>query len=133
MKKIFVDTNFFLRFLLKDVQKQHLKTKKLLLEGAKGKVALFTSLVVVFELYWVLTSFYRKNRKKVIKTILEILKLEFIELEERETLLKALKIYSKSNLDFEDSYNLIYALTKNAEEIATFDKKLEKIFKKERE
>ena len=88
MKKIFVDTNFFLRFLLKDVQKQHLKTKKLLLEGAKGKVALFTSLVVVFELYWVLTSFYRKNRKKVIKTILEILKLEFIELEERETLLK---------------------------------------------
>jgi len=130
MKKIFIDTNFFLRFLLKDIQKQHLQTKKLLLEGAERKIDLFTSLIVIFELYWVLTSFYQKNKKKVVKIILDILKLKFIELEEREILLRALKIYSISNLDLEDSYNLVYALTKKANKIATFDKKLEKAFEK---
>ena len=130
MKKIFIDTNFFLRFLLKDIQKQHLQTKKLLLEGAERKIDLFTSLIVIFELYWVLTSFYQKNKKKVVKIILDILKLKFIELEEREILLRALEIYSISNLDLEDSYNLVYALTKKANKIATFDKKLEKAFEK---
>jgi len=132
MKKFFVDTNFFLRFLLKDIQNQHIQAKKLLLEGAEEKIELFTSLIVIFELYWVLTSFYQKNKKKVAKIILNILKLKFIDLEEREILIHALKIYSNSNLDFEDSYNLVYALTKKADKLATFDKRLEKIFEKEK-
>lgn len=132
MTKIFVDTNFFLRFLLKDIHNQHQKTKELFLEGAKGKLQLFTSLIVIFELYWLLTSFYRKNKQKIAKILQELLKLKFIELKERETLTEVIQIFSTTNLDLEDSYNLTYALSESAISIATFDKKLEKAFKKER-
>lgn len=130
MTKIFVDTNFFLRFLLKDVHRQHQKAKDLFLEGAKGKVQLFTSLIVIFELYWVLTSFYQKNKQKIAKILQELLKLKFIELKERKVLIEAIQIFSTTNLDLEDSYNLTYALRENAKQIATFDKKLEMAFKK---
>lgn len=131
MTKIFIDTNFFLRFLLKDIHKQHQKTKELFLKGAKGKLQLFTSIIVIFELYWVLTSFYRKNKQKIVKILQELLKLKFIELKERETLTRATQIFSTTNLDLEDSYNLTYALRENAKQLATFDKKLEMAFKKE--
>lgn len=130
MTKIFVDTNFFLRFLLKDIHHQHPKTKELFLKGAKGEVQLFTSIIVIFELYWVLTSFYRKNKQKITKILQELLKLKFIELKEREAMAKATQIFSSTNLDLEDSYNLTYALRENAKQIATFDKKLEMAFKK---
>ena len=42
---IFVDTNYFLRFLLKDNKLQHRKAKQLMLDSAQGKLKLFTSII----------------------------------------------------------------------------------------
>ena len=61
---IFVDTNYFLRLLIGDNVKQHLEAKQLFRQGAAGKVRLFSSAVVWLEIYWVMSSFYGKNKKK---------------------------------------------------------------------
>ena len=66
---IFVDTNYFLRFLLKDNKPQHLEAKQLMLGGATGKLKLFTSTIVFFEIYWVLTSYYGKNKTELVDTL----------------------------------------------------------------
>lgn len=121
---IFVDTNYFLRFLLKDVPRQHQEAKRLFLDGAQGKVKLFTSLVVIFEIYWVLSTFYERNKTQVAGILEEILNLNFIEIENKRLLEEALKIYQKTTLDLEDAFNLIFARSKNAKEFKTFDKKL---------
>lgn len=125
---IFVDTNYFLRFLLKDIEKQHQEAKELFLKGAEGRLKLFTSLVVVFEIYWVLTSFYQKKKGKVVKVLEEIFDLEFVEIENKEILKKALKLYKRINLDFEDCYNLVLARKKKIKEFKTFDERLRKQF-----
>lgn len=127
---IFVDTNYFLRFLIADEPAQHEKAKKLFLEGAEGKKKLFTSLVVLFEVYWVLTSFYQKNKREVAKILNQVLQLEFIRIEDREVLKKAIGIYQRKNLDLEDSYNLAYAKAKGASALVTFDLRLKKAFAK---
>lgn len=125
---IFIDTNYFLRFLLEDNLQQQQKVKQLFKKAITKKIKLFTSTIVIFEIFWVLSSFYKKNKQEVIRVLDKILALTFIELEERQIIQKALNIYSEKNLDFEDCYNLSFAKNSNAKKIATFDKKLEKAF-----
>lgn len=122
---IFVDTNYFLRFLLKDNKDQYLEVKSLFEEAAVGKIKLFTSIIVFFEIYWVLSSFYQKKKKEVVKTLKNILSLGFIDFENYETLFKTIQFFERNKLDLEDSYNLVYAKEMEAEAFKTFDQKLE--------
>ena len=62
---IFIDTNYFLRLLLQDDDNQHKKAEKLFLEAAEGKVLVFTSIIVIFEIYWVLKSHYKKTNRQI--------------------------------------------------------------------
>ena len=72
---IFIDANYFLRFLLKDIKQQYLSVKKLMLNAAQGEVKLFTSTIVFFEIYWVLRSYYGAKKDGLIKTLQEILRI----------------------------------------------------------
>lgn len=126
---IFVDTNYFLRFLLKDIDRQHEIAKQLFKDGALGKVKLFTSVVVFFEIYWVLSSFYEKDKPALVRILKEILKMEFIGIERKEILEKAVGVFAESNLDLEDSFNLVYAKKFGASEFKTFDQNLAAKFK----
>jgi predicted nucleic-acid-binding protein len=125
---IFVDTNYFLRFLLADNTPQHTEAKTLLLAAAEGKKTIFTSSIVIFELYWVLTSFYGKNKKEVASILEQLLAMHFVEIAERDILNEAVSFYKKSTFDLEDAYNIVYAKAKGAKEFKTFDKKLQRAF-----
>jgi len=48
MKKCFIDTNYFLRFLLKDDEKQFNIVYSLFQKGINREIQLFTSVVVFF-------------------------------------------------------------------------------------
>lgn len=126
----FVDTNVFLRFLLADVETQQKEAKRLFAEAATGKIKLFTSIVVVFELYWVLTSFYEKQRDEAGRVLADVFAMSFIRFEQGDILRKAVGIYRTTNFDLEDAYNLAYARTEKADEFKTFDRKLHAYFKK---
>lgn len=126
----FIDTNYFLRFLLKDAGRQFVEVEKLFLEGAQGKVQLFTSLVVFFELYWVLASYYQFHKKDVIKMLKKILELSFIEFVEAEVFQKALTIFGRHKVDLEDAFDLVFAKERGALAFKTFDGKLSKLWSK---
>lgn len=128
---IFIDTNYFLRFLIKDIENQHNTAKNLFLEAASGKIKLITSVIVFFEIYWVLSSYYEKEKAELIPTIRKVLNLNFIQLEERDLLEEALNLFENNNLSFEDCYNLSFAKYQKAKSFKTFDKKLEKAFNKQ--
>ncbi|MEK9201065.1 MAG: PIN domain-containing protein [Patescibacteria group bacterium] len=125
---IFIDTNYFLRFLLADVSDQHIKAKELILSGSHGQKELFTSLLVMFEIYWVLSSFYKKDKQEISSALNDLLDLQFIDIESRDLLSSSLKTYSTSSLDLEDAYNLVYAKSHKAKSLATFDINLQKMF-----
>lgn len=127
---IFVDTNYFLRLLLKDVKKQHQQAKELFLKGAEGKTKLFTSTIVVFEIYWVLSSFYQRKKEEITEVLEKVFQLGFIKINNKDMLQKALEIYKTTNLDLEDCYNLSLVKKKGIKEFKTFDKNLEKYFLK---
>ena len=125
---IFVDTNYFLRFLTGENQEQYEKTKLLFRQAAEAKEELFSSTVVFFEIYWVLTSFYEKQKSEALSAMENILSMKFILFPEREILENALIIFSRETISLEDSYNLTYAKKLKAKDFATFDQKLKKLF-----
>lgn len=129
----FVDTNYFLRFLLQDDDKLFQEAKQLFLEGARGDKELITSTIVFFEIYWVLKSYYEKSKTDVIPLLRKLLTLSFIELEERETLYYTLIFFEKTNYDMEDCYNLAFAKEKNLKEFKTFDRPFAKYFQEKLE
>ena len=126
---IFVDTNYWLRFLLEDVDKQHQIVKRLLRDGATGKLELITSIIVWFEVYWVLSSFYNKQKSEIVRVLDGILKMKFVKINNRDLLQEALDVYADASIDLEDAYNLVYARQNNVKEFGSFDKKLIKLFK----
>lgn len=127
---MFIDTNYFLRFLLKDIENQHAQVKNLFLDASEGKAKLISSTIVFFEIYWVLVSFYNKTKDELTEALQKILKLTFIELAEREILSESLILFQKTNFDLEDCYNVSYAKSHGIKSFKTFDKKLEKEFNK---
>lgn len=128
----FVDTNYFLRFLLDDISEQHKEAKELFISASEGKIELITSTIVFFEIYWVLSSYYEKDKYEAADALQKILGLNFIDLRERQILFNSLSLFKKTNLDLEDCYNFYYAKSRDVKknEFKTFDKKLEKEFNK---
>ena len=124
---IFVDTNYFLRFLLKDNEPQYEASKKLFIEAAQQKVKLTTSLVVFFEVVWVLRSSYGKNKQPLVEVLSDMLKLNF-EFTERHLVRESIRIFQETNLSMEDCYNLVFAKEEHIKDFKTFDKKLLKRF-----
>ena len=124
----FVDTNYFLRLFLADNAHQYQTAKELINNAAVGKVKIFTSTIVVFEIYWVLRSYYQRDKEQIVKTLEDFLNLEFSQLEERERLRDSLKLFRDSRISLVDCYNLIFAKGSGAKDFRTFDKKLAKFF-----
>lgn len=124
----FVDTNYFLRFLLADNVEQHQKAKDLFTKAAEGKTQLVSSVVVFFELYWVFCSFYQKNKEEVSSILAKIAQMAFVRFEKGEILSQALEMFRTTTLDLEDSYNLVYAKNIGVKHFCTFDQKLQKVY-----
>ena len=124
MKRIFVDTNYFLRFLRDDGQKQAEIVRALFEKAVTDEVVIFTSILVFFELYWVTKSVYKKNKLEVIHLLKKFLSMHFVQIEEKEQLNEAVILYEKRNIELEDCYNLSFAKYRRAQVFATFDKKI---------
>jgi len=129
---IFVDTNYFLRFLIRDIDDQHDTAKDLFKRGAEGKIQLCTSVIVVFEIYWVLASVYENRKEELVDALRSVMKMTFIEFEQEELLRQAIELFKESTIEFEDAYNLSYAHTQEVDGFMTFDKKLQREYARER-
>ena len=125
IKSVFIDTNVFLRFLLEDVVSQQTIVNKIFEDGALGKVILNSSIIVFFEIYWVLKSSCDLRGPDLVEKLLQILKLT-VKFEKHELLSKSVEDMDKFSFDLEDSYNANYSETINVDNFITFDQKLTK-------
>lgn len=129
MKRFFVDTNYFLRFLVGDNENQGEIATNLFSDAAGGKVALVSSMVVLFEIYWVLSDYYEVEGEELVEKLRGAMSLS-VEFESRQMLSKAIMEMGKHNFDLEDSYNMNYANSLGVDNFKTFDQKLLRKFNK---
>lgn len=127
MKVYCVDTNVFLRFILKDNDLLFKKASELLEKASKGKVQLFTPSIVIFEMFFVLRSIYNLSKEEIVENLESILSSSYVRFEDLKNIQHALSIYEKHPaLSLVDCFLLVKSEAEGAE-LFTFDKKLAKI------
>lgn len=120
---IFVDTNVFLRFFVKDTASLYEKAKDLFENAENGKVKLETSELVIAEIVWVLESYYGFSRKEIANVLATLLASKNLRIANHARVSEAVKLYASGNMDFIDAYNIAYVKSKEHAKIATFDMK----------
>ncbi len=99
MGKKFIDTNIFLRYLTRDDPSKYDKFKSLFKKAIEGKTALVTSGMVVAELIWTLSSYYRVPKADIIEKISIIVSTESLYIPDRDIIADALVFYSRKDID----------------------------------
>ena len=123
MKKVFVDTNLFIRYLINDIPSQIDKVEVLFDLAEKGELRLVTGPPVFFEMAWTLKSFYNMSRKRIYECLSSILGLPGLEVTDLDILEEALELFFRTSSDFSDAYIAVLSKKVGAESVATFNAK----------
>ncbi len=123
MKRYFVDTNVFIRYLVNDKPEHADRVEKLLDKAEKGEIRLMTGPPVFFELAWTLKSFYEKDKDEIYNCLLSIAGIPGLDVADINVITEALEIYKKHPVEFADAYISVLSKTLNADGVVTFNKK----------
>jgi predicted nucleic-acid-binding protein len=123
----FIDTNLFVRFLVKDVTKKSRKVKRLIDDLEQGKIEAEISDMVIAELVWVLESFYKLPPEEVAEKILYIVNLRGLKITNKKLILDSIADYISKKVDFIDSYNANYMKHQRISTIYSYDKDFDKL------
>lgn len=123
MKSRFIDTNIFLEVAIRKGKRSDRCLE--FLENKKNK--LWTTILVISEIEWVLRSFYEVEKRKIVDFLMRIFALKNLEIEDKKLLLEALEIYEKKGVDWTDCINVVLAKKKGIEKFVSFDKDFEKM------
>jgi len=116
---ILLDTNYILRYLLRDDEEMFRTSKKVI-----GNQHCFVLESVLAEVVYVLSGVYKIPKPLISKTLSQFISLDNISMNETSsTFITALEFYQSKNLDFVDC---CLCARKNKFEIKSFDKKLTK-------
>jgi len=127
MKYIFLDTNIFIRFLARDNEKMFLEVQRLFELIDRGKLKATTDLIVIAEIVWVLSSFFKLDRQKICEYINLLVNMKNLNVKDSTMILEVMDIYQKSNADFIDIICLKLAQKKGINFICSYDNDFDKI------
>lgn len=130
----FIDTNIFLRVLVKDEEEQFNHCVEFLELVRKRKVKAFTSTLVLTEIAWTLLSFYEFPKSKVLQALDATLNLKNLKMVDDFDLQRALDLYRENKVKFVDS---LLASLPEVEQgkmvMVSFDKDFDKLGVKRKE
>jgi len=121
VKRVYVDSNVFLRFLTVDDAGQHEKAARLFRKVVEEKICLVTGPPVLFEVAWTLRSAYGLDRESVLDVIERIIAIPGLELTDGAVAAGAVSLAREHGLDFADAYVVANAHNAQATAIATFN------------
>lgn len=124
----FIDTNIFLRILVKENEKTFKECYQFLKLVNTKKVKAFTSVLVIAEIDWVLESFYGFKKEKVIKVLESISKLKGLGIIDKTNLLLSLRFYKKYNVKLIDALIAAHPkINRQKATIVSYDKDFDKM------
>ena len=118
---IVLDTNYILRFLIKDNEEMYYEARNVIKNND-----CFIDNEVLAEVIFVLLKIYKTSKSDIRISLGKFLSLPNIILNSKVIILKALEIFDEKNLDFVDA---ILCAKSEKYEVKTFDKKLNKCIK----
>lgn len=102
-KAVFLDTNIFLRVIVKEDEKSFRECTELLASIKAGERKAYASSLVLAEINWVLGSFYKFPKPEVILALSGILSLKNLTVDDGYDTLTALSLYERHSVKFIDA------------------------------
>ena len=122
-KKIVIDTNLLVRYLINNDQKKAVDVDNLLDKAINGEVKIIVPSVVIAELVWVLESYYQMKADAILELVEAIVNTSGLDVTDKSTVVSALRLYKNRNIDFIDAWIIEFAKERGIKTIYTFDKK----------
>lgn len=127
-----IDTNFILRYLLADNQEQYQVAKTFFQNVKSGKTRAYLEQAVIMEVIFVLSSYYKVPRERIVNVLNNFLRYKGLVINEKEIIIKALEIYMTTKLHIVDSLLAAKSIISNLN-IMTFDNELKEYVNNKRE
>ncbi|OGY26274.1 MAG: hypothetical protein A2Z24_02030 [Candidatus Woykebacteria bacterium RBG_16_44_10] len=97
-----VDTNIFLRILVKDEEKSFYECVEFVKWIKAGQIRATTSTLVLAEIHWTLSSFYQFPKEKVAQALGSIINLKNLKIIDKYNHMVALGLFEQKNVKFID-------------------------------
>lgn len=125
MSKIFLDSNIWLRFFLKDIEEQYIAINHLFSLIEEGRFRAYTSSLVFLEINFILSKTYKLPIAQVLVYFEAIQKVRNITILESTNITKAINYYEKCQIKFPDC--LIASQLPKGVTLCTYDTDFKKI------
>lgn len=96
-----LDTNVLVRYFAQDDDVQSPQANRIMEALSEDELG-FISIVSMVELVWVMQSAYQADRATIATILQTLFSISTIKIENTETVLKALRVYSNTQSDFAD-------------------------------
>lgn len=126
MKIVLIDANVVIRFLLNDHPELSQQAKSIFLTAQQRLRKIYLDEVVVAEVVWTLSSFYKIKKADLVDRLEKILSQDWIVNPRKSLILKSLDLFRSVNLDYIDCWVFIIAKSLGMT-LETFDKNLKKL------
>ena len=128
IKRLYVDANVLLRFLLGTDEKAVVEVEKYLDRSNKGLVELHLISEIIPEIEYVLRKVYKVQRDDLADRLLKLLRIDHVVIESRDLWMRAFELYPKVNIDLMDIFLFVKAKS-SLGEVLSFDKDFKKLVK----
>ncbi len=123
----FVDTNIFIRILVKEDERSFHECFQFFQHVYSGKIKIITSSLVLAEVHWVLSSFYRFEKDKTIEALQNILNTR-VRVKDGSNVSFALEMFRNTNVKLTDAFIASHPLIeKRRATIVSYDKDFDKL------
>jgi predicted nucleic-acid-binding protein len=120
LTKLRVDANVLLRFLTGEPEALAQRAAQVILRAERGETRLVLSPLVIAEMIWVLKSFYKRSHREIAGVLIPLLSADGVEVEEGDTMLRAIELIRDLNVSFVDAVLSLEA-DRQGEMVCTFD------------
>lgn len=120
MGPVFVDSSVFIGFLARDVETRYEKAKELFQSAEKGSVKLETTEAVVAEVARQLEAEYSMERQALGRVLEAIVGTRNLKVANRAVLAKAIKVYMRGGMGFQEACNIAFMKARGRSRVATF-------------
>jgi predicted nucleic acid-binding protein len=124
----FLDSNIFLRPIVKDDLQKVKECENLFEKIKKGELKVFTSNLVLAEIVWVCSSFYEIRKEAILKILKSILKFKNLKIIDKFDTFLAIELFENYNVKFIDALIASNpAIFKKEVVVVSYDKEFDKI------
>lgn len=127
MAAAFIDANVLLRHVTADHPVHSPRATEFLREVESGDTRVYLSDFVVSEIVYTLSTVYKHSKRDIRDTVIQLLQLRGVSVDDRTRLQRALNLFADVNLPFVDAYLASRMLGEGADAIVSFDRDFDRI------